>query len=119
MSAGTCVVALRQPPSKSMNEGGRTKCTGLQCARRSGSSGRIRRRRLTGQNGRLVGDAASMAPDRFWKSFGDLPGPALDRIGAIAACHRVQLTVGVIERDRNIIAGRRQPNGSWSGRPQP
>jgi nitrilase len=35
---------------------------------------------------------------RYWNSAVDVPGPAVDRLGAIAKRHRVHLVIGVIER---------------------
>ena len=36
---------------------------------------------------------------RYWNSSVDVPGPAVDRIGAAAKTHGVYLVIGVIERD--------------------
>ncbi|UQX89297.1 nitrilase [Jatrophihabitans telluris] len=35
---------------------------------------------------------------RYWESSIDVPGPAVERIGAIAAQHAVHLVIGVVER---------------------
>ncbi|MEP7021425.1 MAG: nitrilase-related carbon-nitrogen hydrolase [Pseudonocardiales bacterium] len=40
---------------------------------------------------------------RYWESSIDIPGPAVDRIGAIAAQHDVHLVIGVIERDGGTL----------------
>ena len=40
---------------------------------------------------------------RYWESSIDVPGPAVDRLGAIAREHEVQLVIGVIERDRGTL----------------
>jgi nitrilase len=56
---------------------------------------------------------------RYWASAVDIPGPALDRLGEIAAAHAVHLVVGVIERDGGtlyctvVFVG---PDGSLLGR---
>jgi nitrilase len=40
---------------------------------------------------------------RYWESSIDIPGPAVDRIGAIAARHGVHLVIGVIEREGGTL----------------
>jgi predicted amidohydrolase len=40
---------------------------------------------------------------RYWESSIDVPGPAVDRLGAIAGEHRVHLVIGVIERDAGTL----------------
>jgi predicted amidohydrolase len=40
---------------------------------------------------------------RYWESSIDVPGPAVDRLSAIAREHRVQLVIGVIERDAGTL----------------
>jgi nitrilase len=40
---------------------------------------------------------------RYWESSIDIPGPAVDRLGAIAREHGVHLVVGVIERDGGTL----------------
>ena len=40
---------------------------------------------------------------RYWESSIDVPGPAVDRLGAIAREHGVHLVVGVIERDGGTL----------------
>jgi nitrilase len=40
---------------------------------------------------------------RYWASAVDIPGPALDRLGQIAAAHAVHLVVGVIERNGGTL----------------
>jgi nitrilase len=40
---------------------------------------------------------------RYWESSIDIPGPAVDRIGAIAAHHGVHLVIGVIERNGGTL----------------
>jgi predicted amidohydrolase len=40
---------------------------------------------------------------RYWDSSIDVPGPAVDRLGAIACEHRVHLVIGVIEREGGTL----------------
>jgi predicted amidohydrolase len=40
---------------------------------------------------------------RYWESSIDVPGPAVDRLGAIAREHGVHLVIGVIERDGGTL----------------
>lgn len=40
---------------------------------------------------------------RYWESSIDVPGPAMDRLGAIARTHGAYLVVGVIERDGGTL----------------
>jgi nitrilase len=40
---------------------------------------------------------------RYWESSVDVPGPAVDRLGRAARASRVELVVGVIERDRGTL----------------
>jgi nitrilase len=40
---------------------------------------------------------------RYWASSVDVPGPAVERLGAIAAEHGVVLAIGVIERDGGTL----------------
>jgi predicted amidohydrolase len=40
---------------------------------------------------------------RYWESSIDVPGPAVDRLGAAARNHGVHLVVGVIERDGGTL----------------
>jgi nitrilase len=40
---------------------------------------------------------------RYWESSVEVPGPAVDRLGAIAAEHGVHLVIGVIERDGGTL----------------
>jgi predicted amidohydrolase len=40
---------------------------------------------------------------RYWESSIDVPGPAVDRLGAIAREHAIHLVVGVIERDGGTL----------------
>ncbi len=40
---------------------------------------------------------------RYWESSIDVPGPAVDRLGGIAAQHEVHLVIGVIERDGGTL----------------
>jgi nitrilase len=40
---------------------------------------------------------------RYWESSIDVPGPATDRLGAIAREHGVHLVIGVIERDGGTL----------------
>jgi predicted amidohydrolase len=40
---------------------------------------------------------------RYWESSIDVPGPAVDRLGAIAREHDAQLVIGVIERDGGTL----------------
>ncbi len=40
---------------------------------------------------------------RYWESSIDVPGPAVDRLGAIAGEHGVHLVIGVIERDAGTL----------------
>lgn len=40
---------------------------------------------------------------RYWESSIDIPGPAVDRLGAIAARHHLHLVIGVIERDGGTL----------------
>ena len=56
---------------------------------------------------------------RYHASAVDIPGPDIDRLGAIAADHAVHLVVGVIERERDtlyctvVFCG---PDGSYLGK---
>jgi nitrilase len=40
---------------------------------------------------------------RYWESSVDVPGPAVERLGAIAREHRAHLVIGVIERDGGTL----------------
>jgi nitrilase len=40
---------------------------------------------------------------RYWESSVDVPGPVVDRLGAIARKHGVHLVIGVIERDGGTL----------------
>ena len=40
---------------------------------------------------------------RYWESSVDVPGPVVDRLGAIASEHRVFLVIGVVERDGGTL----------------
>src|SRR3954462_14848748 len=40
---------------------------------------------------------------RYWESSVDVPGPVVDRLGAIAREHGVHLVIGVIERDGGTL----------------
>jgi nitrilase len=40
---------------------------------------------------------------RYWESSVDVPGPVVERLGAIAAEHGVHLVIGVIERDGGTL----------------
>ena len=40
---------------------------------------------------------------RYWESSVDIPGPVVDRLGAIAREHDVHLVIGVIERDGGTL----------------
>ena len=40
---------------------------------------------------------------RYWESSIDIPGPAVDRLGAIAAHRNLYLVIGVIERDGGTL----------------
>jgi nitrilase len=40
---------------------------------------------------------------RYWEASIDVPGPAVDRLGAIAREHRAHLVIGVIERDGGTL----------------
>jgi len=40
---------------------------------------------------------------RYWESSVDVPGPAVDRLGAIASRHGTHLVIGVIERDGGTL----------------
>lgn len=40
---------------------------------------------------------------RYWASSVDVPGPAVERIGAMAGRHRIHLVAGVIERDGGTL----------------
>ena len=40
---------------------------------------------------------------RYWESSIDVPGPAVDRLGAIARTHGAYLVIGVIERDGGTL----------------
>jgi len=40
---------------------------------------------------------------RYWESSIDVPGPVVDRLGAIAREHGVYLTIGVVERDGGTL----------------
>lgn len=40
---------------------------------------------------------------RYWESSIDVPGPAVERLGAVAARHRTFLVIGVIERDGGTL----------------
>jgi nitrilase len=40
---------------------------------------------------------------RYWESSIDVPGPAVDRLAAIAGEHSVHLVIGVIERDAGTL----------------
>ena len=40
---------------------------------------------------------------RYWESSVDVPGPAVDRLGAIAREHGVHLVIGVVERDGGTL----------------
>lgn len=40
---------------------------------------------------------------RYWNSAVDVPGPAVDRLGAVAKQHAVFLVIGVIERDGGTL----------------
>jgi nitrilase len=40
---------------------------------------------------------------RYWESAIDVPGPALDRLGQIAAANRLYLVIGVIEREGGTL----------------
>ncbi len=40
---------------------------------------------------------------RYWESSIDVPGPAVDRLGAIAREHGIHLVIGVIERDGGTL----------------
>jgi nitrilase len=40
---------------------------------------------------------------RYWESSVDVPGPVVDRLGAVAGAHGVHLVIGVIERDEGTL----------------
>jgi nitrilase len=40
---------------------------------------------------------------RYWESSVDVPGPVVERLGAIAREHRAHLVIGVIERDGGTL----------------
>jgi predicted amidohydrolase len=40
---------------------------------------------------------------RYWESSVDVPGPVVDRLGAVAREHAVHLVIGVIERDGGTL----------------
>jgi nitrilase len=40
---------------------------------------------------------------RYWESSIDVPGPAVDRLAAVAREHRVHLVIGVVERDGGTL----------------
>src|SRR3954452_17184881 len=40
---------------------------------------------------------------RYWESSVDVPGPAIERLGRAARASRVELVVGVVERDRGTL----------------
>ncbi len=40
---------------------------------------------------------------RYWESAIDVPGPAVDRLGALARDHGMHLVIGVIERDHGTL----------------
>src|SRR4051794_964059 len=40
---------------------------------------------------------------RYWESSVDVPGPAVERLGRAARASRVELVVGVVERDRGTL----------------
>jgi len=40
---------------------------------------------------------------RYWESSVDVPGPAVDRLGAVAREHNTHLVIGVIERDGGTL----------------
>jgi nitrilase len=40
---------------------------------------------------------------RYWDASIDVPGPVVDRLGAIARVHHVHLVIGVIERDGGTL----------------
>jgi nitrilase len=56
---------------------------------------------------------------RYWESSIDVPGPAVDRLAAIAGEHDVQLVIGVIERDGGTLyctALFFSPSGEYMGK---
>ncbi len=57
-------------------------------------------------SGRVVGSRTAEGREwfrRYHESGVDIPGPAIERLGAIARSHRVHLVVGVIERDGGTL----------------
>src|SRR5215831_2047816 len=40
---------------------------------------------------------------RYWESSVDVPGPATERLGAVAKRNRIYLVIGVVERDRGTL----------------
>jgi predicted amidohydrolase len=58
---------------------------------------------------------------RYWESSIDVPGPAADRLAAIARAHGVHLVIGVIERDGGTLyctALMLAPSGELLGKPR-
>jgi nitrilase len=56
--------------------------------------------------GAVVGSRTPEGRDdyrRYWESSVDVPGPAVDRLAAMAGEHRVHLVMGVIERDGGTL----------------
>lgn len=56
--------------------------------------------------GAVVGDRSTEGREeyrRYWESAVDIPGPAMQELGALAAQNRVYLVIGVIERDRGTL----------------
>jgi predicted amidohydrolase len=56
---------------------------------------------------------------RYWDASIDVPGPVVDRLGAIARVHRVHLVIGVIERDGGTLycsALFLAPDGTYLGK---
>ena len=72
--------------------------------------------------GALVGsrtDAGREQFQRYWQSAIDVPGPAVDRLGAIARDNDLHLVIGVIERDGGTLyctALFFAPNGTYLGK---
>lgn len=56
--------------------------------------------------GATIGNRTSEGRDdfrRYWESSIDVPGPAVDRLGRIAAANRLYLVIGVIEREGGTL----------------
>ena len=70
--------------------------------------------------GTVVGDRTAEGRDQFRRYFDasvDVPGPAVDRLAAIAAENALHLVIGVVERDGGRCTARRcssRPRGIWA-----